>query len=967
MRISAAFVPAIFATSLAAQTADTTHGTPRNPSYAADGRLAVSVGGHIWMRGLDGKWAQVTAGPSWDREPAWTTDGTAIVYSSDHSSRFSLWRVAVGPSGAAGEPERLTTSNENDGEPAPARDGRVFFVRGRLGAAKLWVRSPSGGESRVTNEADVEQWPTVTLPGDRLAWVSSSGTTRRIRVRSLEGSARDTTVLTDPRVEHPKWAPAGDRLTFTATGPRGGVYVVPGDGHYTNLVSARHAESAWSPDGKTLTLTDIPAAEFVAGYNGDPDRTGDREANLLSSASGGLWTMDAPAPADVGAVPAGTALPTTRAEFNADAFDQLSNRMIALYYSGPNTDDRRARWQAVTAKYRSQALAAKSDSDLKEVMHAMLRQHPPYRQSATGRAAVSSANPVSTAAGLSILEKGGSVVDAAVAVSFALGVVEPDASGPGGYGQMLIYKPGMARPQLIEFMTRVPEDAGLQNTSLLRNGRLPDDGPVLANVPGTVAEMYRAWKEFGGGKLPWSDLVQPAINAARDGYIVSEGLATTLATERDRFLKYDGSKALFFRGDQPLRAGDTLKNPDLAWTLGQIASGGADAFYKGEIAKRLVADLHGRGNAMKLTDMARYYAADRDPVSTTYRGYTIFSSAPPVSGGAELSAQLNMLELFPKPQAYQDDAATLNAMVSAWQLVPSSRNRISDPGLWPTTTEPFTNKDTARIRWRCYSPDKAINTALLRGDTLTCAQGETKAASVQLAQPPECEAHGYDANQTVSCRAAGTTAFVVADRDGNVVAVTQTLGTWGGSFYVTPGLGFIYNDKLGSYGTDSTAYGARLPFERHGSTIAPTIVFEGSGNKAHPVIALGAAGNAWITSAVYQTLVGMIDQHLDPQAALELPRFLLAGGGGGGRGRGAGPGGRGGGPNAAAPQGTAIQMEDGFDPRVIAQMERMGYRPQFISLMGELRMGYGAALKIENGRVTAGADPRRAGAAAAVP
>src|SRR6202044_1246085 len=107
-------------------------------------------------------------------------------------------------------------------------------------------------------------------------------------------------------------------------------------------------------------------------------------------------------------------------------------------------------------------------------------------------------------------------------------------------------------------------------------------------------------------------------------------------------------------------------------------------------------------------------------------------------------------------------------------------------------------------------------------------------------------------------------------------------GTWGGGFYVSPGLGFLYNDKLGSYGSDVNASGARIAYARHGSTLAPTIVFEGSGEKRHTVMALGAAGNSWITSAVYQTLIGMIDDHLDPQAALELPRFLLGGGGRGG-------------------------------------------------------------------------------------
>jgi gamma-glutamyltranspeptidase len=176
--------------------------------------------------------------------------------------------------------------------------------------------------------------------------------------------------------------------------------------------------------------------------------------------------------------------------------------------------------------------------------------------------------------------------------------------------------------------------------------------------------------------------------------------------------------------------------------------------------------------------------------------------------------------------------------------------------------------------------------------------------------------------------------------------VTQTLGTWCGNFYVTSGLGFLYNDKLASYSTDPSSYGARLPFARHGSTIAPTIVFHADGGRAaRPVAAVGAAGNAWITSAVYQTLVGIIDEHLDAQAALELPRFL---------------------PGARAGDGITVDVEDGFSPEVMRQLVSLGYKPRLVSLLGELREGYGAALTINNGTVTAGADPRRAGTAGAV-
>ena len=171
-------------------------------------------------------------------------------------------------------------------------------------------------------------------------------------------------------------------------------------------------------------------------------------------------------------------------------------------------------------------------------------------------------------------------------------------------------------------MSRVPEEATLANAALMSDGRYPDDGPVLANVPGTVAGMHSAWRQFGSKKAPWADLLAPAIRAAKDGFVVSDGLATTLAVEREHFAKYESSRALFFRNGEPLHAGDTLSNADLAWTLEQIAKGGADGFYKGEVARRIVTDLRGKGNAMRLTDLARYFAADREPVRSTYRGYT---------------------------------------------------------------------------------------------------------------------------------------------------------------------------------------------------------------------------------------------------------------------------------------------------------------------------------------------------------
>ncbi|MDE3151095.1 MAG: gamma-glutamyltransferase [Gemmatimonadota bacterium] len=901
----------------------------RNPSYAADGRLAVSRHGNLWVRDHDGTWTRVTHGAWVDREPAWTARGDSMVFSSDRGGHFSLWVVAA----SGGAPRQITHDAEDDGEPAVAPDGTIYFIRGVTRVGRLWERAPDGDEHRVAEQEDAESWPAASTRGD-VAYVTTHDGTGHLHVRSANAHGVDREIASGPGLMHPSWSPDAARLTYTVAGAHGGVYVTPVDGGYENLVSRERAESAWNPDGRHLTLVERPPADV--SYNGDPNRLGDRDAYDAFAPGGRLWDIDAPVAPDAARASI-AAPPVNRTERNADTFDRFFARETRLYFTGADAAARRARWDSLRAPFRARAIAARDDDELRGVLHAMLEARPPLRNDATGRAAVSSASPVATAAGLEILREGGNVVDAAVAVSFALAVAEPDASGPGGYGQMLVYRRGMPEPHLIEFMTRVPEDASLEKLP-----ELPTERPGMTNVPGTVAGMYHAWQLYGSRKIPWAQLLAPAIRAATTGYLVSDGLATTLATDRDQFLKYPGARALFFRNGEPLHAGDTLRNPDLAWTLRQIAERGADGFYQGEVAKRMVDDLRQHGNVMKLSDLSRYYAADREPVSGTYRGYTLYSTAPPVAGGAELVSTLNMLSHVAEPGLYTDDAHTLNAMIQAWQLVPSTRGRIADPGLWPVNLEPFTSVDTANARWRCSDPDHALAPAAVRGDSVACAGSGIGAAPKLLdVDTPERD---WDPKRSM-----GTTAFMVADGEGNVVAVTQTLGTWGGTFYVTPGLGFLYNDKLGSYSDDSTAYGARLPFARHGSTIAPTIIFKGSGASRAPFAAVGAAGNAWITAGVYETIVGMLDDHLGPQAALELPRFLLGGRRGAGR-----------------DAGVPIQMEDGFSPAVMERLRAMGYDPRLVSLIGELREGYGAAIMIHDGQVTAGADPRRSGTAGAI-
>jgi len=356
---------------------------------------------------------------------------------------------------------------------------------------------------------------------------------------------------------------------------------------------------------------------------------------------------------------------------------------------------------------------------------------------------------------------------------------------------------------------------------------------------------------------------------------------------------------------------------------------------------------------MRVGDLARYFAVEREPVAGRYRGYTVFSSAPPASGGPALVAQLNHLELQPAAKPYGEDAATLHAMIEAWKLVPSTRGRIADPGLWPIRLDAFLSKDSATVRWNCFRATRALTPDDVRGDTLPCAgraipTASDSSRSAMALDDGDAECDGHEGSRRSFCHRTGTTAFTVADAAGNVVSVTQTLGTWGGNFYVSPGLGFLYNDKLTSYGSDPDEYGARLANARHGSSLAPTIVFRGEGRTRRPVLVVGAAGNAWITSAVYSIVTGAIDGKLDVQRAIEQPRFLI------GQQRG------------DARREYLVQIEDGMSPSAIKQLEAMGHRFQRISLAGELRMGYASAITLDGDIVTAGADPRRAGEAGAI-
>lgn len=958
----------------------------RSPAVSPQGEVAFVLLGDLWIRDLQSEEAaavQLTSGAAWERDPAWDSEGKRLYFSSNRAGNFDLWRVERQPDGSFGTPDPVTeTSDREEREPTVAADETLVFRSGRGRHANLWVRDSDGQERPLTDTVGAERAPSLSPDGRHVVFTAARADGRSLRIASIDADPQASEELLRGPYEHPAWGPDGTLIAFGVRGVPGAVAVTDTVGSFRNQIAAHRADVAWMSESDSLVGAKLPRPD--PRYNGDPDRLGERNEGEMFPEAGRLQWIDL-TPRSEGRSAISFRASLARRTYNRRVYDRVADRIEGLYFDAAVSATRRDQWSQVRERHRSAALGAESRADLEQVLQSMQHDRPRTQVPDSGRAAVSSAHPRATGAGLEILREGGNVVDAAVAVSFAVGVVEPDASGVGGYGQMVLRLEDMEEPTAIEFLTRVPQAASLENGALTEmDGALPQHGPRVVNVPGTVAGMEKAWSEYGSGEVSWAEVLAPAIRLADDGFVLDEVLPTTLRRRAEELRRYEGTRELFFREGRLLQAGDTLRNPGLAWTLRQIASGGAEAFYEGAVAERIVEDLRGKGNAMVEQDLVRYWAAERDPMQGTYRDHTIYGSAPATTGGATLVSKLQLLDQHEQgsPGGYAKNSEHLHAMIEAWKLAPEARGRIADPGLWPVRRTPFESRDTARARWDCFEPNRAISTVVdleeapsadmpspcapgigvrrvptTSGPTSDRTGGQTRRNAVKGRNTPRAddEAGATPVAPHVPLldgtrEGTGTTGFAVADAEGNVVAVTQTLGTWGGSFYATPGLGFLYNDKLGSYRSTPEAYNARLPFARNATSISPTLVFEGTGPDRRPLLATGAGGNAWITSAVYQVVTGVIDQDLGPQRALEQPRFLV--------GEVPGPDGR---------ERALVQYEEAFAPHVIETLSSKGHRFQPISLRGELRMGFGAAVKIlESGTVVGGGDPRRSGSGGAI-
>ncbi|HSN52860.1 MAG TPA: gamma-glutamyltransferase, partial [Woeseiaceae bacterium] len=312
---------------------------------------------------------------------------------------------------------------------------------------------------------------------------------------------------------------------------------------------------------------------------------------------------------------------------------------------------------------------------------------------------VSSQNAHASEVGARILADGGNAVDAAVAVGFALAVTLPRAGNLGGGGFMLVHDAGSNETVAIDYREAAPRRAS-------RDMFLDADGNVdmekarfshlSAGVPGTVAGLWRAHQDYG--RLPWKRVVEPAIRLARDGFEVTYDLAGLLASRKERMCRFEATCRYFYKpGGEPYEPGERFVQPDLADTLQSIAEQGPDAFYRGVIAARIVAEMERGGGLVDAESLAAYEPVVRDPARGTYRGYEVLTMPPPSSGGIHIVQMLNILENFPVAEFGSGSADAVHVLAETARLAYADRSKhLGDPDYYNVPADWLMSKAYAR-------------------------------------------------------------------------------------------------------------------------------------------------------------------------------------------------------------------------------------------------------------------------------
>ena len=517
-------------------------------------------------------------------------------------------------------------------------------------------------------------------------------------------------------------------------------------------------------------------------------------------------------------------------------------------------------------------------------------------------------NEHATEAGYSILKKGGNAVDAAVAVGFALAVTLPRAGNIGGGGFILIYNEKKGKVFSIDYRSAAPKSS--TSDFFLNGDKVVRFGHLVNAVPGSVAGLLKAHNDHG--TLPISELLQPAIRLAREGFEVSYDLNFVLDWGRESMVVNEASKRKFYESDEePIKVKSNFKQPNLAKTLQKISEQGKDVFYQGEIAKWISDESLSNGGLITLEDMASYRAKDRDVIETFYRGYRIVSMPPSASGGLVLLQTLNILENFNLKSFGHNSAKTIHILSEAMQRAYADRAEYhGDPDFYEVPVKALLSKKYSLKLSKEISENRTPDGQIFEGDLKK-----------------------YDESPD-------TTHFSIIDAEGNAVSNTYTLGSSFGSGVTIKKGGFLMNNQMRNfshfYGQEDAEYGDseanRLePGKRMISTQTPTLVFKPNGEL---MMILGSPGGGRIPNIVTQVISNIIDHEMSFTEAVIAPRInqRLEG---------------------------KLQLETGFSPDTIELLKQRGHEPEVSTTMGSVQ-----AIFLDNDNIFGVADTRRPGALA---
>ena len=528
------------------------------------------------------------------------------------------------------------------------------------------------------------------------------------------------------------------------------------------------------------------------------------------------------------------------------------------------------------------------------------------------RGMVSSQNEVATRVGVEILKKGGNAIDAGVAVGLALAVTLPRAGNIGGGGFMLLHIAEEQRIVAIDFRETAPSLAhpdmyfgpdGEVDNAEYRSTR------KSSAVPGTIAGLAHILNKYG--TMNWAELVEPALTLAREGFLVTEDLANNLRVSKSKLTSNSVTASIFYKADgQDYKVGEIFRQPQLAWTLEQLKTYGPEAFYEGEIAKRMVREMESHNGLITMEDLKNYAVIEREPVKGTFRNFDINAMSAPSSGGMAIVQMLNILENFPIRELGYGSADAMHIMTESMKLAYADRSKyLGDPDYLDLPVEELTSK--------LYAKD------LADGISMEAARASDDILPGDLAP--------YESPETTN--------YSILDQQGNAVVNTYTLMASYGSGVVVEGLGFLMNNNMGNFtlrpdipdpfGLMGSADNQIMPGRRPVSSMTPLIVLR----DGVPFLLTGSPGGSRIITTNLQLLVNVLEHGMNIADATAAPRIH----------------------HQWYPD--RLQVESGFSPDALRLLEERGHGLSLSAGMGSLQ-----TILFDGDLYYGYSDPRRPGA-----